>query len=66
MARRDLMAVYGRLGLVVAVFAFVAGIIAGPLVQKVWPSRVTVTEHSEKPALRLPKPQTVLAAEQKG
>ena len=35
MALRDTAALYGRICLIVAAFALVAGIIAGPIVQKV-------------------------------
>lgn len=34
MALKDLAALYGRVALVVLAFAFVAGIIAGPVLQK--------------------------------
>lgn len=34
MARKDLMAVYGRLGLIMAAFALVVGIIAAPILPK--------------------------------
>ena len=54
MSHKDLVALYGRLGLIVAAFAFVVGIVAGPLLQKVWSPGLTVTEKSEKPALRQP------------
>jgi hypothetical protein len=35
---------YGRLGLVVAAFALVAGIVAAPLLQSIWPPALTVAE----------------------
>jgi hypothetical protein len=34
MALKDLAALYGRVALIMVVFAFVAGIIAGPVFQK--------------------------------
>ena len=46
MAFKDVLSLCGRVGLIVTAFAFVAGIIAGPLLEKVWSSRFTVTEQS--------------------
>ncbi len=66
MARKDLVAVYGRLVLVVAAFAFVAAIIGGPLLQKIWSSPVVKAEQSEGPALRTPKPLSETAPEKQG
>ncbi|WP_230530860.1 hypothetical protein [Microvirga roseola] len=56
MARKDLVALYGRLGLIVAAFAFIASIVAGPILQRLWLSPVTVSEHSTEPVFRLPEP----------
>jgi len=43
MMLKDLAALYGRIALIVVVFAFVAGIIAGPVLQKAgFRSSVTV------------------------
>ncbi len=56
MARKDLVALYGRLGLIVAAFALVAGIVGGPLLQKIWSPHHTGTEQTDRSALRMPKP----------
>jgi hypothetical protein len=37
--------------LIVAAFAFVSGIVAGPLLEKIWFSHLTVTERSEQPVI---------------
>jgi hypothetical protein len=66
MARRDLVALYGRLGLIVAAFAFVAGIVAGPLLQKLWAPALTVTEHQEDPSLHLPAVPASLVSKDQG
>jgi hypothetical protein len=50
MAFKDALSLCGRIGLIIAAFVFVAGIIAGPLLQKVWSSRVAVTEHGGQSA----------------
>lgn len=50
MAFKDALSLCGRIGLMLAAFAFVAGIVAGPLLEKVWSSRLTVTENSDTPA----------------
>jgi len=51
MALRDVLSLCGRIGLIVAAFAFVAGIIAGPVLEKILFSQITVTERSPQPAL---------------
>ena len=51
MALRDVLSLCGRIGLIVAAFAFVASIVAGPLLEKVLFSQLTVTERSALPAL---------------
>jgi hypothetical protein len=51
MALRDVLSLYGRIGLIVAAFAFVAGIVAGPVLEKVLFSQLTVTERSTQPEL---------------
>ena len=51
MALRDMLSLCGRVGLIVAAFAFVASIVAGPLLEKVLFSQITVTERSTPPAL---------------
>jgi len=47
MAFKDVLSLCGRIGLIVAAFAFVAGIVAGPLLERVWSSRVTVTQNND-------------------
>jgi hypothetical protein len=44
MARKDLIARSGRIGLIIAAFALVAGIVAAPLLQKVWSPPLTLAE----------------------
>jgi hypothetical protein len=51
MALRDVLSLCGRIGLIVAAFTFVAGIVAGPILEKVWFSQLTVTERSAQPTL---------------
>jgi len=51
MALRDVLSLYGRIGLIVAAFAFVVGIIAGPLLEKVLFTDIEVTERSTHPTL---------------
>ena len=51
MALKDVLSLCGRVGLVVAAFAFVAGIVAGPLLEKIWFSHLTVTERTEMPVI---------------
>lgn len=63
MARKDLVALYGRLGLIVAAFAFVAAIVMGPLVQKFWRPNGAVSAQDGRPHLRLPTGPVKLAAE---
>ncbi len=55
MAYKDVLSLCGRIGLIVAAFAFVAGIIAGPLLERVWSSRLTVTQNSGAPVPAPPK-----------
>jgi hypothetical protein len=40
----------------VAAFALVAGIVGGPLLQKIWSPHHTGTEQTDRSALRMPKP----------
>ncbi len=49
MALKDMLSLCGRIGLIVAAFMLVAGIVAGPLLERVWLSRLTVTERSDRP-----------------
>lgn len=51
MALRDALSLYGRIGLIVAAFTFVAGIVAGPILERILFSPVSVTERSIQPAL---------------
>jgi hypothetical protein len=51
MALRDVLSLYGRIGLIVAAFTFVAGIVAGPVLEKILSSPLSVTERSIQPAL---------------
>jgi hypothetical protein len=51
MALKDMLSLYGRIGLIVAAFAFVAGIVAGPVLEKILFSELEVTERSTPPAL---------------
>ncbi|EIM28160.1 hypothetical protein [Microvirga lotononidis] len=53
MAFKDMLSLCGRIGLIVVAFAFVAGIIAGPVLERIWSSRLTVTQNNETP---LPAP----------
>jgi hypothetical protein len=55
MAFKDVLSLCGRVGLIVAAFAFVAGIVAGPLLERVWSSRVTVTQNNDTPLSVPPK-----------
>jgi hypothetical protein len=63
MAFKDVLSLCGRVGLIVAAFAFVAGIVAGPLLERVWSARVTVTQNNDTP---LPVPPKVPADPQAG
>ena len=63
MAFKDVLSLCGRVGLIVAAFAFVAGIVAGPLLERVWSSRVTVTQNNDTP---LQIPPKILADPQAG
>ena len=51
MALRDVLSLYGRIGLIVAAFTFVAGIVAGSILERIRSSPVSVTERSIQPAL---------------
>jgi hypothetical protein len=50
-ALRNVLSLCGRIGLIVAAFTFVAGIVAGPILEKILFSQLTVTERSTQPAL---------------
>jgi len=55
MAFKDVLSLCGRVGLIVAAFAFVAGIVAGPLLERVWLSDLTVTQNNDVPLPVPPK-----------
>jgi hypothetical protein len=63
MAYKDVLSLYGRVGLILAAFAFVAGIVAGPLLGRMWSQSVTVTQNSGTP---LPAPPAVPADREAG
>ena len=44
MTRRDRVALGGRIGLILASFAMVGGVIAEPLLRNVWPARLIVAQ----------------------
>jgi hypothetical protein len=44
MTRRDILAWYGQVGLIVAAFALISGIVAGPLLQGLWAPTLTVAQ----------------------
>jgi len=43
MAFKDVLSLCGRIGLIMAAFAFVAGIVAGPLLGRIWSPGLIVT-----------------------
>ncbi|MPR10691.1 hypothetical protein [Microvirga tunisiensis] len=49
MTRKDLVAAYGRVGLAIAAFAFVAGVIAAPILPKFGSSAVAVSKPQDEP-----------------
>jgi hypothetical protein len=63
MASKDLLGLCGRVGLIMAAFAFVAAIIAGPLLEKAWFATLTITEHRGGQAPLPAKPSGHLQAE---
>ncbi|QRM30993.1 hypothetical protein [Microvirga sp. VF16] len=57
MAFKDVLSLCGRIGLIVTAFAFVAGIVAGPLLERIWSSRpTTVTQNATVPSPVPPTP----------
>ncbi len=52
MTRKDLVAVYGRAGLVIAAFALVAGIIAAPILPKFGSATVALSKPQDEPTFR--------------
>lgn len=64
MALRDLAALYGRVCVIVAAFALVAGIVAGPIVQKIlFPQSTSLARNGSEPLLSPAKPQATAVAE---
>jgi hypothetical protein len=51
MALRDVLSLCGRIGLIVAAFTFIAGIVAGPALENILSSSLSVTERNIHPAL---------------
>jgi hypothetical protein len=67
MALKDLAALSGRVCVIVAAFALVAGIIAGPIVQKVlFPQSSSYARNGSGPSLYPSKPQATAVAEKQG
>ncbi|MBF9195554.1 hypothetical protein [Microvirga terrestris] len=48
MTRRDRIALYGRLGLILMAFAVIGGVVAEPLLRPLWSSRLTVANNSPR------------------
>lgn len=44
MTRKDRIALYGRVGLVLASFAVIGGVVAEPLLRPLWSTRMTVAQ----------------------
>ena len=44
MARKDRVVLYGRVGLILAAFAMIGGVVAEPLLRPLWSSRLTVAQ----------------------
>ena len=44
MTRKDRVALYGRIGLVLAPFAIIGGVVAEPLLRLLWSPRLTVAQ----------------------
>jgi len=65
MVTKDLATLYGRVALVVLAFAFVAAIIAGPLLQKAGLGR-SVTAAQEHPAPEMIRLKATPAVEGRG
>ena len=54
MMGRDLIAVYGRAGLIIAAFVLIAGIITAPILPRFGAPVVTASTPQNEPAIRLP------------
>jgi hypothetical protein len=44
MSRKDRVARYGRLGLILMAFAMIGGVVAEPLLRPLWSSRLTIAQ----------------------
>jgi hypothetical protein len=44
MTRKDRVARYGRLGLILMAFAMIGGVVAEPLLRPLWSSRLTIAQ----------------------
>ena len=44
MTRKDRIVLYGRLGLILAAFAMIGGVVAEPLLRPLWSPRLTVAQ----------------------
>ncbi len=51
MALKDVLSLCGRIGLIVVAFTFVAAIVAGPVLEKILSSALSVAERNTQPAL---------------
>jgi hypothetical protein len=44
MTHKDRVALYGRIGLILASFAIIGGVVAEPILRPLWAPRVTVAQ----------------------
>ena len=44
MTRKDRIVLYGRLGLILAAFAMIGGVVAEPLLRPLWSPQLTVAQ----------------------
>jgi hypothetical protein len=44
MARKDRLTLYGRIGLILASFVVIGGVVAEPLLRPLWSPRLTVAQ----------------------
>jgi hypothetical protein len=54
MMGRNMIAVYGRAGLIIAAFVLIAGIITAPILPRVGAPVVTASTSQNEPTIRLP------------
>jgi hypothetical protein len=66
MASKDLMALYGRLGLIIAAFALITAIVAEPLLPRFWSSSVTVAEQQPNPVRPMRPIPAALTVDEQG